>query len=247
MAPVIPGSAGKSTKMDVAVTHGATRRRLLTVPAIAGVAYTLSWTIGLSVAAPSPKFAASGAAIVSALTDHGPAVATQFGFEEGLPAAGLAMVSIALAQAGSRSGAVATARFAAIAAGLVAASISLVQFALGLALARSAGPGAAHALYAAINRLDGAKMLALAVFGAAGAASLLLPRWLRVTGIALAITIAASGPAYLLLLQPLAPLAYVSGVLLLVFVTGTGIALGMRARPAMERPEAGVELLKGKP
>ncbi len=246
MAPVIPGSAGKSTKMDVAVTQAATRRRLLTVPAVAGVAYTLSWIIGLSVAAPSPKFAASGAAIVSALTDHGPAVATQFGFEEGLPAAGLAMVSIALAQAGSRSGAVATARFAAV-AGLVAASISLVQFALGLALARSAGPGAAHALYAAINRLDGAKMLALAVLGAAGAASLLLPRWLRITGIALAIAIAASGLAYLLLLQPLAPLAYVSGVLLLVFVTGTGIALGMRARPAMERPEAGVELLKGKP
>jgi hypothetical protein len=246
MAPVIPGSAGKSTKMDVAVAQAATRRRLLTVPAVAGVAYTLSWIIGLSVAAPSPKFAASGAAIVSALTDHGPAVATQFGFEEGLPAAGLAMVSIALAQADSRSGAVATARFAAI-AGLVAASISLVQFALGLALARSAGPGAAHALYAAINRLDGAKMLALAVLGAAGAASLLLPRWLRITGIALVIAIAASGLAYLLLLQPLALLAYVSGVLLLVFVPGTGIALGMRARPAMERPEAGVELLKGKP
>ena len=225
--------------MDLAVTQAGVRRRLLTVPGVAAVAYTLSWIIGLSVAAPSPRLTASGAAIVRALNGHGPAVVTQFGFEVAVPAVALAIVSIALARAGSRSGTVMTGRLAAV-AGLVASAMSLVQFGLGLALARSAQPGTAHAIYAAINRLDGAKMLALSVLGAAGAASLLLPRWLRITGIALAIAIAASGIAYLLLLQSLASLAYASGVLLLVFVTGTGVALGMRAdksRPAMERPE----------
>ena len=72
-------------------------------------------------------------------------------------------------------------------------------------------------------------MLALAIFGLAAAASGALPRWLRYTGIALAIAITASGVAYLLLLQNLAILAVPAGVLLLVFITGTGIALGTLA------------------
>jgi hypothetical protein len=45
---------------------------------------------------------------------------------------------------------------------------------------------------------------------------------------------ASSGVPYLLLLQGGAVLAYVSGPLLLLFITGTGIALGTRpaSRPA---------------
>ena len=69
-------------------------------------------------------------------------------------------------------------------------------------------------------------MFALAVLALAGAASGVLPRWLRNTGIALAIAITAFGIAYLLLLQGLAFLAIPSGVLLLVFITSTGIVLG---------------------
>ena len=58
----------------------------------------------------------------------------------------------------------------------------------------------------------------------------MLPRWLRYTGIALAITITASGVAYLLLPQGPASLAVLpAGVLLVVFITGTGIALGTSA------------------
>ncbi|HYB48882.1 MAG TPA: hypothetical protein VED20_16270, partial [Streptosporangiaceae bacterium] len=52
--------------------------------------------------------------------------------------------------------------------------------------------------------LDGVKMLALAGLGAAAATMALLPRWLRYTGLALAIAITASGLVYVLLLQPLA-------------------------------------------
>jgi hypothetical protein len=67
------------------------------------------------------------------------------------------------------------------------------------------------------------------VLAVAAAASGVLPRWLRYAGIALAITITASGVAYLLLLQGLANLAIPAGVLGLVFITGTGITLGTSA------------------
>ena len=201
------------------------RRRLLTVTGVAGIAYTLSWIAGLAVAAPSPKLTASGAQIATALAGHQIAVAVQFALTEGLPAAGLAIIAVALARAARRSGAAAAAR-AALLAGAAAALISLLQFVLGAVLAGTASPGTAHLLYDAVNRLDGVKMLALAVLALAGATSRVLPRWLWYTGIALAIAITTSGIAYLLLLQGLAILAIPSGVLLLVFITGTGIVLG---------------------
>ena len=221
---------------DAPGARAAARRHLLTLTGVTGIAFTLSWIAGLAVAAPSPKLTASGAEIIAALAGHGTAVATQFALTEGLPAAGLAIVSVALARAALRSGAAVAARFACI-AGVAAAVISLAQFALGMALASASAPGPAHLLYAAVNRLDGAKMLALAALGLAGAASRVLPRWLRYTGIALAIAITASGVAYLLLLQGLAILAVPAGVLLLAFITGTGLTLGASAsKPRRDRP-----------
>ena len=214
--------------MDISPIHGVPRRRLLTVTGIIGITYTLSWIAGLAVAAPSPKLTASGAQIAAALAGHQTAVAVQFTLTEGLPAAGLAITAIALARAARRSGAAAAA-WGALIAGWAAALISLLQFVLGAVLAGTASPGTAHLLYDAVNRLDGVKMFALAVLALAGAASGVLPRWLRYTGIALAIAITASGIAYLLLLQGPAILAIPSGVLLLVFITGSGIVLGTPA------------------
>ena len=221
--------------MDLSSIHRMPRRRLLTVTGITGIAYTLSWIAGLAIAAPSPRLTASGAHIAAAFAGHQAAVAAQFALTEGLPAAALAIIAIALARAARRSGAAAAA-LAALIAGAAAALISLLQFTLGAVLAGTASPGTAHLLYDAVNRLDGAKMLALAVLALAGAASQVLPRWLRYTGIALAITIAASGIAYLLLLQGLAILAIPAGVLLLVFITGTGIVLG--TSPSKPRRDA---------
>ena len=214
--------------MDLSPIHMVPRRRLLTVTGVAGIAYTLSWLAGLAVAAPSPRLTAPGAQIAAAFAGRQTAVAVQFALTEGLPAAGLAIIAMALARAARRSGAAAAAR-AALLAGAAAALISLLQFVLGEVLAGTASPGTAHLLYDAVNRLDGVKMSVLAVLGLAGAASRVLPRWLRYTGIVLAIAIAASGIAYLLLLQGLAILAIPSGVLLLVFITGTGIVLGAPA------------------
>ena len=215
----------RNTTMDLSVPRDVRHRRLLTVTGITGIAYSLSWIAGLAVAAPSPKLTASGASITAALAGHQAAVVLQFGLTEGLPAAGLAVISIALARAARRSGAAAHARIA-IVAGLAAALVSLVQFVLGVVLAGTTNPGSAHLLFESVNRLDGVKMLALAILGLAGATSGVLPRWLRYAGIILAIAITSSAVAYLLLLPGLAALAYVSGPLLLLFITGTGIALG---------------------
>jgi hypothetical protein len=210
----VPGTTGAAST--------GRRRRLLTVTGAIGIGYTLSWIAGLAVPAPSPKFSASGAQIVSSIAGHAPALAVQFALTEGLPAAGIAVVTIALAKiTGSRL---------ALAAGVTAAAISLLQFCLGTWLAASSSPVTAHVLYQMVNRMDGVKMLALAALGAAAAAALALPRWLRYTGAALAVAIAASGVVYLLLLQSLALLAGPALVLLLIFITGAGIWLGRGVR-----------------
>jgi len=205
-------------------------RRLLTVSGLAGVGYSLSWIAGLAVPAPYPGFGASGTEIVAALSGHGPAVAAQFTLTEGLPAAGIAVVAVALARTARRSGSTAAARFALV-AGLAAAVISAMQFGLGLALTATSAPGPAHLLFTSVDRLDGVKMLALAVLGAAAATMIALPRWLRWTGIALAVAITCSGLVYLLLIASLAAAAGPALVLLLAFMTGCGIMTGMTAGP----------------
>src|SRR6478609_4715301 len=203
-------------------------RRLLTVSGLAGVGYSLSWIAGLAVPAPYPGFGASGTEIVAALSGHGPAVAAQFTLTEGLPAAGIAVVAVALARTARRSGSTGAARFALV-AGLAAAVISAMQFGLGLALTATSAPGPAHLLFTSVDRLDGVKMLALAVLGAAAATMIALPRWLRWTGIALAVAITCSGLVYLLLIASLAAAAGPALVLLLGFMTGSGIMTGMTA------------------
>src|SRR5580704_1344912 len=135
----------RNTKTDVTAPRDARHRRLLTVTGVTGIAYTVSWIAGLAVAAPSPKLTASGASITAALAGHQAAVVAQFALTEGLPAVGLAVISIALARAARRSGA-GHARVALV-AGLAAALISLAQFVLGAILAAAASPAAAHLLY----------------------------------------------------------------------------------------------------
>jgi hypothetical protein len=198
------------------------RHRLLTATGAVGIGYTLSWVAGLTVPAPSPKFSASGAQILSAVAGHAPALAVQYALTEGLPAAGIAVVGIALARiTGSRL---------VMAAGVTAAAISVLQFCLGIWLTVTSSAVTAHVLFQLVNRMDGVKMLVLAVLGAAVAAAPALPRWLRCTGAALAVAIAASGVVYLLLLQGLMLLAAPALVLLLIFITGAGIWLGGSVR-----------------
>jgi hypothetical protein len=93
-------------------------------------------------------------------------------------------------------------------------------------LTATSSPVTAHVLFQLVNRMDGVKMLILAVLGAGVAAASVLPRWLRWTGAALAVAITVSGVVYLLLLQSLGLLAGPALALLLIFITGAGIWLG---------------------
>ena len=214
--------AGSAVPATARATATGKRHRLLTVTGAVGIGYTLSWIAGLTVPAPSPKFSASGAQVVSAVAGHAPALAVQYALTEGLPAAGIAVIAIALARlTGSRL---------VMAAGVTAAVISVLQFCLGMWLTATSSPVTAHVLFQMVNRMDGVKMLVLAVLGAAVAAAPALPRWLRWTGAALAVAIAASGVVYLLLLQGLMLLAGPALVLLLIFITGAGIWLGGSVR-----------------
>lgn len=206
---------------EVAAPAPGRRRRAGMAVAVIGVAYTISWIAGLAVNAPSPKLGASGTEIASQLAGHAASEVANFVLTEGLPAVGLAVVSVALARAMRGSGATR----AGLIAGAIAAAISLVQCFLGVALARASAPGSAHLLWELVARLDGIKMLMLAILALAAAVTTVLPRWMRYVSGALAISIAGSGLAYLFLLNRLAPLAYAAGALLLVFIPGAALTL----------------------
>jgi hypothetical protein len=207
--------------------------RLLTAPAAAGVAYLVAWVTGLAVWPSNLDVAASGSQVIAAYTGHRGVAMTQSLLVHGVAAVALAIVVLALGQAARRRDAGPLTQ-ATVVAGVGAAAVSLLQCALGLLLAGSAVPdgdtGRAGSLFAAINRLDGLKMLALAVMAASGAALVrrthLLPGWLGYLGALLAVALVVSGIGYLLLSSTLAPSAYVAGLLLLAWVTSAGISLG---------------------
>ena len=214
-----------------------TRRRgrsAVTAPAVAGVAYTAAWLIGLGVWPSNLDVAATGSQVVTAYAGHRGVAMLQSLLVHGVAAVALAVVALALGQAAARGlGAERLAR-ATVVAGVGAAVVSLLQCALGLALAGWVVPDGdasrAGSLFAAINRLDGVKMLALAAMAATGAAlarrTAVLPGWLGYMGGLLAVALVVSGVGYLLMSSALAPAAFVSGPLLLLWVTGVGISLG---------------------
>jgi hypothetical protein len=94
-------------------------------------------------------------------------------------------------------------------------------------------PRLERALPTQLTNLD-RPMLALAAMAAGGAAlarrTRLLPAWLGWLGAVLAVALVVSGIGYLLLRSGLAPAAFVSGPLLLVWVTAVGLWLGRAYR-----------------
>jgi hypothetical protein len=211
------------------------RRALVTVPASAGIAYVAAWATGLAVWPTNLAVDASDATVVTAYTGHRGVAVTQYLLVEGLAAIALAIVVIALGRA-ARHRAAGPLGHVAVIAGIGAAIVSLVECALGLLLAGAAVPdgdaGRAGALFDLINRMDGVKMLALAVMALAAVGlvrrSGLLPRWLGYTAAMLTAALTASGGGYLLLSNALAQAAAVSLPLLLIWVAGVGLDLGRR-------------------
>jgi hypothetical protein len=181
---------------------------------------------------------ASGSQVVTAYSGHQGVAMTQSLLEHGVAGVALAIVVLALGRAAHRRDAGPLGPVMVV-AGVGAGVVSLAQCALELLLAGSAVPdgdsGRAGSLFAAVNRLDGVKMLALAAMAASGAALVrqahLLPSWLGYVGALLAVALVVSGLGYLLLSTTLAPAAFVSGPLLLLWVTGAGISLGRGVEP----------------
>lgn len=179
---------------------------------------------------PSLGVTASGAAVVSAYAGHQGTAIAQVVLTEGVAGAALAAVVLALgAAARGRDAHRLAARIEA--AGLAAAVLSLTQCVLGLLLAVRVAPGGdsarAGAIFQLISRIDGAKMLLLAVLAVSGAVLArragVLPSWAGYPAVVLAVALTGSGSGYLLLSPALSWIAYVSLPLLLIAVAGTGL------------------------
>jgi hypothetical protein len=233
-------TASASHQPALAARPGPRRRRRY-LPAAAGAAYLAAWATGLAAWPSNLALNATNAQTAAAYRAHSGGAVVQYLLVEGVAGLLLAVVlGFALLPVARR-------RLPRLAAGLAAAAVvlSLVQCVLGLVLvaaATSAEVTRAGSLSALDNRLDGAKMLALAgvaaylagtrspprrnaAGGPARPAASPWPRWLRATALLAALSLASSAVAYLFLSNALAWTAYLSGSFLLLWIAATGIWL----------------------
>jgi hypothetical protein len=200
--------------------------------AVAGIVYTVSWVVSFVVGAPMPSVAASGDQIVAAFAGHDWPSIVSLVLQEGIPPVALAAVVLLVARAASRAGA-RRAGLAVAVFGVAAAAVSLAELVMAAWLqygpVTSGHAATAGTLWSAIQRIDGAKMFVLAAMAVALAVlsltSAVLPRWLALLAHPLAVTLVLSGLGYVLLAVGLSDTVWVSGVLLLVVVTSTGVTL----------------------
>ena len=91
------------TPQTVATARGTaepTRHRLAAVPAVAGIAFTVSWVAGLLVFSSSTDIHLTGAEVVAGYAGHEGLATTQFLLTEGTASLALAVVAVALSRAG---------------------------------------------------------------------------------------------------------------------------------------------------
>jgi hypothetical protein len=206
---------------------------LLRLPAWAGILFSLSWVVGLSIWSSSADVTKSGAELIRMYAGHEAIAFAQFIFTEGLPALTLGIVLVCLAKYALAANEALLGGII-LAAGLAAATISFTQFCLGAYLCLAAVPGnrvaATKTVFDLLNRIDGVKMLLMAIFALAGFRAIRngkarLPMWLAWAALALAVSIFISGLGFLFLLDGLSPATYASLPLLMLWVTAVGIAL----------------------
>jgi hypothetical protein len=244
-------STDRGDDLVVMTTHAATTPRMslgrgIAAPVVAGIGYSTAWLLGLAVWPSNLDVAATNAKVVATFSAHQSAAVAQFLLVEGVAAIALAVVALALGRAARRHRAVRLGRVAVV-AGLIAAALSLIQCALGLLLAGSVAPDGkadqAGRLFDLINRMDGVKLFTLTATLVAGvglARRAVLPRWLGYTAAFLTAALVVSGAGYLLLNTTLAQAVFVSGPLLLVWVTGAGVALARGHEPPTAPARAAV-------
>ena len=208
------------------------RRRFLSLPAAAGIGYFVAWIISVSVGSPSFSVAAPGTQVVADFSGHGGSAMAMYALAEGVAGAALAIVVLSASRAARRRGA----RLAGLAVaifGLTVTVVSWVELGLGAWLIGWLVPerraGTAGAVYHAVNRIDGAKMLVLAAMALAISVVALrtvsLPRWLAPLGFLMAASLAVSGLGWILLAPGLSQAVWVGGTFMLIVVTATGITL----------------------
>jgi hypothetical protein len=201
--------------------------------AVAGIGYTVAWAVSQAVGAPSPSVAASGGQVVAAFAGHDWPTIVNLVLSEGIAAIALAVVVLLVARAPARRPGARRAGLAVAVFGVIAAAVSWAELVMAAWLqygpVASGHAASAGTLYSALMRIDGAKMLVLAAMAVALAVlsltSAVLPRWLAPLGLLLAVSLVTSGLGYLLLAPGLSDAVVVSGILLLVVVTVTGVTL----------------------
>ncbi|HEX4215595.1 MAG TPA: hypothetical protein VIA06_19930 [Candidatus Dormibacteraeota bacterium] len=201
-------------------------------PPALGLLYVLAWAVGLSVGPASADVTASPAQVVHRyLAQSGGALASYL-LTEGLAALALAGVVILLHRA-ARSRSVGKPM---LVAGLAAAAVSLAQCCTGVLVVAWIAP-AGHITISAtlidlINRVDGAKMLILAVMALTAlpvARARVLPAPFTYLAVLLALSLVLSGIGYLLALAPLMEAAFISLPLLILWILAVGVVLAWRA------------------
>jgi hypothetical protein len=223
----------------------APRPRLRYLPAVAGVSYLAAWVTGLAVWPSNLALNAAASQVAASHRAHATQAVVQYLLVEGVAGLLLGLV-LAAAVSTVRGGRLAVWARPAAVLGAVAVVISVTQSLLGLLLTSAATHHEVSRtgdLFTAVNRLDGVKMLALSLAAAYLAVRLAparpAPRWLRVLAALAAVSLAVSGVTYLLLANALSGTVYLSGPLLLAWVTGTGIWLtasaGRRAQAGGQR------------
>lgn len=202
----------------------------------AGYVHSAAWILGLVAAwGATPEVGDTPAGITAAYADRPVQALVQALLVHGVAAVGLLVLGSGVLDWARRTGntAAGLAGWAGRAAGALAGA-QLVLELIAISGADPASPGRTGALFEAVQRTDGVKMLALATLAAATCAvsrhrhSTLLRRWEIVIGWALAVTITVSGIGYLLLHTAVTPVAFISLPLLLIWIAALGAALGRR-------------------
>lgn len=206
------------------------------LPAAAGVAYLAAWAAGLAVWPVNLALNATAAQVAASYRAHPAEAVAQYLLTEGLAGIllGAVLACVLLPQLRDRL-TVRTGGSAVL--GAIAVATSLAQCVIGLLLtaaATSHDTARCGDLSALVTRLDGVKMIAIAgaaaMIAAARTPGPLVSGWLRVVTVPLALALIVSGYAYLTLTNQLAWTAFISGLLLLLWVTGVGIATTIRHR-----------------
>jgi hypothetical protein len=201
--------------------------------AISGLVFVAAWVVGLLIESSSPGPAASYAQLKGYYLAHQQAQMVQSYLIDGV--AGLALLAFAAALRGvwrdqpGEDGVLADVAFG---AGVAAASVSLVQAALGEMLAYRAvleDPAGTLIVFGVLNTADTFKLLAIALLAAATAIPIqrtrALPIWLGWLGAALAILLVVGGLSFPLNSAALYVVLYVALPLLLVWVGALSVVI----------------------